>query len=1169
MIRNAEIAKARIVADAVDKYAAAREMALPSSREIYEATKSPEEKARPETLEDRVEISAGEASDVETLDNKLIFDVDETEGRFGEVTELYPGAKSKVVLVRGWSPEIAKKIEADGHTRIDQVPAFYDVDTGTAYFNILAIRPSRVDALYTHEILSHAGVRGLLGDEKAEMFYRRVFDEFRDSPAMEEVVRKYGLAPLDAYNDPMFEQMNDAARAVAGEEFFAVVGEETLKPGTERSQWYTPLLIRQKMFLQRFLPQLHFTMNDLEKTLAASAYRLRRQRAEVARGRGEEVRMAVEGSKNADRTSASSSINSGNTGGSPLGANEDIKHAVTQKFDRLIGNIPPDETKIKDVLKRLQTIAEEIVTKHRVTPKNFITTAEYAGFTRSHGGGSSYLHIGDNAEIRLADHPADADTFKKTGENSNNISIVIRRHRTKPFNPDDNVNLLELQFNRDDLSNDRLLNIVQDIAEFIATGEYHDNAGARHYDFSGTEKFVLETIDRLYQDALKRNDPDAAQRLMSAKTQFETRSAHGIRKAVSPVGQVGQVEAAPPVESEQFKAWFKQSKVVNEDGDPLVVYHDTNAKIYVNKETGENWDELDWKAREEWEERDDWDEHWEERDFYTFSRVRARRSIEYPGFFFSPKADPYHEYGSRRIAAYLSIQNPAINPTIENAGVYDDSGEAAMKKLIKQGYDGVIRTDENGNVEEYVAFYPEQIKSATDNVGTFDPKNPDVRYSIKDDDAPLVEPKPFNPASVDYEDADQRAVQVLMARYATASEFDDHEAADYLHGAGFEDITPEQAHKLVVRAREEYRSHKQAEISRNNVKRRDDWLYDNVPLYRHAVDFGGKGFRIRLSEKLRHPDDKGYFIAKKDEPAVNSEELAKYIARVEGRQGQEKEIEEELADFFRSLKKSEFNDIYHRAVKETKEGEREVDRQAKEECRGKADARAYLAAAWGRPGGDPQMEHSGDEDNIPPGGEKSNEKVFVERSAFFQPHQPFLVRCLSAVFADVPHLLVKTDGADGGGNFYSLRPQEELVPLQDAHDHPTDTAPDVLHQNVEREDDAFGFLPPVGHDGAGAEDASFRLGDVHVAVLRLTEDVFDREVPTALFDIFDRVIPRVDFTEPPADDVRHGGGIAFPKTADDDLFAHTCVFPNVMDMVCQNKENPSGCICNRLDFNVL
>lgn len=39
------------------------------------------------------------------------------------------------------------------------------------------------------------------------------------------------------------------------------------------------------------------------------------------------------------------------------------------------------------------------------------------------------------------------------------------------------------------------------------------------------------------------------------------------------------------------------SKIVDENGEPMVVYHDTNSRIFINRETGENWDDLDWRAR--------------------------------------------------------------------------------------------------------------------------------------------------------------------------------------------------------------------------------------------------------------------------------------------------------------------------------------------------------------------------------------------------------------------------------------------------------------------------------------------------------------------------------------------------------------------------------------------
>ena len=44
------------------------------------------------------------------------------------------------------------------------------------------------------------------------------------------------------------------------------------------------------------------------------------------------------------------------------------------------------------------------------------------------------------------------------------------------------------------------------------------------------------------------------------------------------------------------------------------------------------------------------------------------------------------------------------------------------------GYDGVISSAWGDAGMQYVVFQPEQIKSATDNIGTFDGSNPDIRY---------------------------------------------------------------------------------------------------------------------------------------------------------------------------------------------------------------------------------------------------------------------------------------------------------------------------------------------------------------------------------------------------------------------------------------------------------
>ena len=42
---------------------------------------------------------------------------------------------------------------------------------------------------------------------------------------------------------------------------------------------------------------------------------------------------------------------------------------------------------------------------------------------------------------------------------------------------------------------------------------------------------------------------------------------------------------------------FSDNRIVDENGEPMVVYYNTNSRIFINRETGENWDDLDWRAR--------------------------------------------------------------------------------------------------------------------------------------------------------------------------------------------------------------------------------------------------------------------------------------------------------------------------------------------------------------------------------------------------------------------------------------------------------------------------------------------------------------------------------------------------------------------------------------------
>lgn len=219
----------------------------------------------------------------------------------------------------------------------------------------------------------------------------------------------------------------------------------------------------------------------------------------------------------------------------------------------------------------------------------------------------------------------------------------------------------------------------------------------------------------------------------------------------------GNTKSENVTQTQQFKRWFgdwqnhsdKASKVVNEDGTPKVVYHGTDS------------------------------------EFWTFSLQNRGKNGEKlgVGYYFVDNKSSAESYGDRIVEAYLDIKKPAsaefmeisrkewekfLDYAIENredyvdgvwkgnkinktdelteydygstdaelikyfingvSGGSSDVAEAYLEMLKDSiGYDGIVYNAKNADY--YVAFTPEQIKSATDNIGTFDKNNPDIRYS--------------------------------------------------------------------------------------------------------------------------------------------------------------------------------------------------------------------------------------------------------------------------------------------------------------------------------------------------------------------------------------------------------------------------------------------------------
>jgi Large polyvalent protein associated domain 39/ADP-Ribosyltransferase in polyvalent proteins len=149
-------------------------------------------------------------------------------------------------------------------------------------------------------------------------------------------------------------------------------------------------------------------------------------------------------------------------------------------------------------------------------------------------------------------------------------------------------------------------------------------------------------------------------------------------------------------ETEAFRKWFGDSKVVDAQGKPLVVYHGTAA------------------------------------DFSAFNKDQGGRAQYFgDGIYLTSDKNQASMYagrgeGSNVMPVYAALKNPFIEGVSKFNGGKTLVATELRKDLIqkryeKAGFDGVIL--QRGWV---VAFRPEQIKSATGNRGTFDPNNPDI-----------------------------------------------------------------------------------------------------------------------------------------------------------------------------------------------------------------------------------------------------------------------------------------------------------------------------------------------------------------------------------------------------------------------------------------------------------
>ena len=235
------------------------------------------------------------------------------------------------------------------------------------------------------------------------------------------------------------------------------------------------------------------------------------------------------------------------------------------------------------------------------------------------------------------------------------------------------------------------------------------------------------------------------------------------------------------VRTKAFKDWFgdwendpeNASKVVDENGEPLVVYHGTNADnitafslekakhntgIFLSKSKNVARSYVDWLNVGYYGkiinyELDNFNIY-ESYDEYKNRVLESEKDADLPFSnlmseeAFNARKAAIINFNEHVYNTFVNLRNPLIVDAKKrkwNSILFKDvrnTTESLAVYAKKYGYDGVIVTDVEDNglknqndiisgyeiSDEYIAFNPNQIKSATDNVGTFSRTDDDIRY---------------------------------------------------------------------------------------------------------------------------------------------------------------------------------------------------------------------------------------------------------------------------------------------------------------------------------------------------------------------------------------------------------------------------------------------------------
>ena len=283
-------------------------------------------------------------------------------------------------------------------------------------------------------------------------------------------------------------------------------------------------------------------------------------------------------------------------------------------------------------------------------------------------------------------------------------------------------NLSEVRISIDEAPGETAYEVVLPNGKVVKTTSSKKSAEATASTFDGavvrvvTEMMSNQLAIEITPEMAKRIA--AGQRLFSRKDLPATIEVDGVQRSTV------NSEGRPIFDTEEgvrnFWRWFGDSKVVDADGRPMVMYHGGASVSTFNIPA-----------------------------FFTDSITGAE----------SYRREKYGQSGGAVTDAYLKARNPATSDDViaaaERAGVEPEEAFNAMlhvtpmyldnrhlrviEELKNSGFDGAFFDNDYSfegrgdvNINSLVVFNPSQIKSATDNTGAFSPESADIRYSRKD-----------------------------------------------------------------------------------------------------------------------------------------------------------------------------------------------------------------------------------------------------------------------------------------------------------------------------------------------------------------------------------------------------------------------------------------------------